>query len=189
MTQPLRLAHFQAAILRLPAVKRLLTHTMLTAQLWSRHTSFRLLQDPYYLLFRVTALPHLKSSSSGPHRPNLSENSHFRWTKSRDAAQPEAIRKRAPVLSAIHLAMLPFSRQEGQSPRNDLQRTTPHPGSRLCDLARLCWAGSCDPSNALLIYIYVHITTTIFPLAWLASIRRCASGSCSKGNTVTGLAL
>src|SRR5882724_7820577 len=93
------------AHVRLPPVKRLLTDAMLAAQLRRRHTSFRLLQNPYYLLFRVTALPHLKSSSSGPHRPNLSENSHFRWTKSRDAAQPEAIRKRVPVLSAIHLAM------------------------------------------------------------------------------------
>src|SRR5450432_809700 len=87
MTQALCLAHFQAPILRLPAVKRLLTDAMLTAQLRRRYTCFRLLQDPYYLLFRVSALPHLKSSSSGPLRPNLWENSHFRWTKSQDAAQ------------------------------------------------------------------------------------------------------
>src|SRR5579864_3568891 len=86
MTQSLGLAHFQAAILRLPPVKRLLTDAMLTAQLRSRQTCFRLLQDPYNLLFRVTALSHLKSSSSRPHGPNLSENSHFPWTKSQDAA-------------------------------------------------------------------------------------------------------
>src|SRR5256885_10928455 len=37
------------------------------------------------LALRCNALTHLKSSSSGPHRPNLSENSHSRWTKSKDA--------------------------------------------------------------------------------------------------------
>src|SRR5258708_24697391 len=87
MTESLCLAHFQAPVLRLPAVKRVLSRAMLTAQLRRRHTSFRLLQHPYNLLLRVSALPHLKSSSSGPRRPNLSENSHFRWTQSRDAAQ------------------------------------------------------------------------------------------------------
>src|SRR5258708_32379625 len=100
MTESLCLAHFQAPVLRLPAVKRLLTHAMLTAQLRRRHTSFRLLQHPYNLLLRVSALPHLKSSSSGPRRPNLSENSHFRWTQSRDAAQREA-RKHAIKSPAI----------------------------------------------------------------------------------------
>src|SRR5882672_1891313 len=87
MTPPLGLAHFQTAILRLPAVKRLLTDAMLTAQLRRRQTCFRLFQDPYDLLFRVSALAHLKSSSSGPRRPNLAENSHFRWTHAQDAAQ------------------------------------------------------------------------------------------------------
>src|SRR5882672_93922 len=90
MTPPLGLAHFQTAILRLPAVKRLLTDAMLTAQLRRRQTCFRLFQDPYDLLFRVSALAHLKSSSSGPRRPNLAENSHFRWTHAQDAAHNQS---------------------------------------------------------------------------------------------------
>jgi hypothetical protein len=43
---------------------------VLPAQFRRRESRFRLLQNPYYLLFRVSAVLHLKSSSSGPHGPN-----------------------------------------------------------------------------------------------------------------------
>jgi hypothetical protein len=71
--QPLRIAYFQAPVPRLPAAERLLAYARLPAQLRRCHAGFRLLQDPHNLLLGVSALPHLKSSSSGPHGPNLSE--------------------------------------------------------------------------------------------------------------------
>src|ERR1019366_2470388 len=61
LLHPLRLAHTHPAVLRLPAVKRLLADAMLAAQLRRPETCFGLLQHPYDLLFGKSALLQLRS--------------------------------------------------------------------------------------------------------------------------------
>src|SRR5271169_3180297 len=86
MPQPLRLAHFQAAVLRLPAIERLRADAMLAAQLRCLHACFRLLQNANDLLFRVAALLHPVLLTRARRWPLLSENSHSGWTNQEDAA-------------------------------------------------------------------------------------------------------
>jgi hypothetical protein len=59
LPQPIHLAHFKATKPGLRSVERLFADTVLPAQFRRGKTSIRFLQNPYNLLFRVTALPPL----------------------------------------------------------------------------------------------------------------------------------
>jgi hypothetical protein len=108
---------------------------MLAAKLRRRNTRFRLFQNRYNLLFAVTALTHLKSSLSGPHRPNLSENSHCRWTKSKDAAQANALIEHESNLVQGSVLKTPFPpgiRRRQQQPESKTLADSQGTSSVLC---------------------------------------------------------
>lgn len=80
------------AAAKLPnALTEIPTNSMLwsLAQFPGRQSSVRLLQNPYDLLFRCigSSASDVLLLTNAAYRPNLSENSHYRWTIRRDAAQ------------------------------------------------------------------------------------------------------
>src|SRR5439155_17725617 len=84
LPQPSRFTDFQPAVLRLPAVVRLIADLVLPADLPHRQTRFHFLQNPNDLLLAESTLPH-RSSSLGFYTP---ENSHLSWSSFGGAGQP-----------------------------------------------------------------------------------------------------